>query len=335
MLPTLPSSLRLRAHPLIPTPSRRSWVTEPGESLVDLASAPTHPFILLARFEGFLEATGLPADAVVSPDSIAFPLAPRFPGENDYATMSGGLLWHPLFWLPLEVSLPSVSKHPVTGEMTMESVDEFGLRVALELEGSGLYDAETGTWLDVLMTFTGLDADDPAVQQRVLAFFAGADDAELAGIDLDPIIATADDAASNPNWASDVAAELAVDHARVRTLMGLVTFGEIIANEGRGLVAPGDDSPAEPKLLAESLAPALAALHLPDLIAIEGGAQVPAEQYFGQTADYLEQHEAAGDADYPVILDGLGRVIEMVTAGMDAELEAIAAKHQEADTDSE
>ncbi|MBF4459391.1 hypothetical protein [Pseudoclavibacter sp. VKM Ac-2867] len=320
---------------MTPTPSRRSWVTEPGESLVDLASAPTHPFILMTRFAGFLDETGLPANAIVSPDSIAFPLAPHWPDEDPYPSMSGGLLWHPLFWLPLEVSLPSVSKHPVTGELSMEGTDEFGLRVALELEGSGLYDAETGTWLDVLMTFAGLDADDPAVQQRVLAFFAGADDAELAGIDLQPILATADDAASNPNWASDVAAGLAVDHARVRTLMGLVTFGEIIANEGRGLVAPGDDSPAEPKLLAESLAPALAALHLPDLIAIEGGAQVPAEQHFGQTADYLEQHEAAGDADYPVILDGLSRVIDLLTAGLDAELEAIAAKHQEADTDSE
>lgn len=334
--PALPHPYSDCEHPLLtPTPSRRPWFTEPGESLVDLASAPTHPFVTASRFDEVLEQTGLPQGSLVAPDSIAFPLAPRWPGEDDYAKMRGGLLWHPLFWLPLEVSLPSVSKHPVTGEETMEGTDEFGLRVALELEASGLYDAESGSWLDVLMTFVGLDADDPAVQQRVLAFFGGAEDAELAGIDLQPILANAEDADENPNWASDVAGELALDHARVRTLMALVTFGEIIASEGRGLVAPGDDSTAEPKLLAESLTPGLADLHLPDLITVEGGAQVTAHDYFVQTADYLEQHEATGDVDYPTVLGGLSSVIELVSAGMDAELEAIAAKHQEADADGE
>lgn len=334
-MPTLPSSLRLRAHPLTPTPSRRAWVTEPGESLVDLASAPTHPFILMTRFDEFLTKTGLPPGTVVFPDSIAFPLAPRWPDENGYAKMRGGLLWHPLFWLPLEVSLPSVSKHPETGEMTMESVDEFGLRVALELEGSGLYDSASGTWLDVLKTFTGLDVDDVAVQQRVLAFFGGAEDAELAGIDFDSILATAEDAAANPNWANDVASELAVDHARVRTLLGLVAIGEIIESDGRGLVSPGDDSPAELKLLAGSLASALAAMPVPDQITVEGGAQVPANDYFRQTADYLSEHSDTGGVDYRGVLDGLHRVIKLVTAGLDAELEQIAARHREVDADSE
>ena len=62
--------------------------------------------------------------------------------------------------------------------MTTASHSTAAISASLSTARAASYSA-SGTWLDVLKTFTGLDVDDVAVQQRVLAFFGGAEDAEL------------------------------------------------------------------------------------------------------------------------------------------------------------
>jgi hypothetical protein len=96
-------------------------------------------------------------------------------------------------WLPDRLSAPSAD----------DSSDVFAVRVALELTITGLYDVETGTWLDILST-VGLDVDDDIVQARITEWLEGAPDAELDSIDLSSGL----DDPSDIDWSRAQAEEL-------------------------------------------------------------------------------------------------------------------------------
>ncbi|GAA3599243.1 hypothetical protein GCM10022198_24420 [Klugiella xanthotipulae] len=67
-------------------------------------------------------------------------------------------------------------------EPLVESDEDWAIRVTLCLQASGLYDSETGGWVDVLAR-EGLNIEDPVIQQRVKAWTDSAVDHTLDAID--------------------------------------------------------------------------------------------------------------------------------------------------------
>ncbi|MFJ1511751.1 hypothetical protein [Cellulosimicrobium funkei] len=195
---------------------RRTFDAGPGAGLLLPASA-IETVARLHRWQAF---AGLAdGELLLSPLSASpLPLPWTVPaGRRRWATVRPEAMWHPLLWLPERLSTPRVLRDPVTGETWGETYDEWALRVVLELTEASpvtldgqewvllhdpahdrfvrpvgpedhdlvpLFDARTGTWLDVLST-VGLDVDDPADVARVEAWLAGGADAALDAVDLD------------------------------------------------------------------------------------------------------------------------------------------------------
>ena len=65
---------------------------------------------------------------------------------------------------------------------TPEPDDIWCLRVCLELQAAGLYDTDTGTWIDA--SLAGLNGNDPDTAARVDRWLAGAPDSLLDRLDL-------------------------------------------------------------------------------------------------------------------------------------------------------
>ncbi|MFC7879634.1 hypothetical protein [Isoptericola sp. NPDC057391] len=138
-------------------------------------------------------------------------------GRRRWPALRPEAMWHPLLWLPRRLGTPRVLRDPAAGRTRGEAYDEWALRVVLELTESApvtveggrwlllhdpahgrhvrpadpgddalvpLYDAHSGTWLDVLAT-VGLDVDDPADVARVRAWLDGEPDEALDRVDLD------------------------------------------------------------------------------------------------------------------------------------------------------
>ena len=160
---------------------RRAFILEPGESLL-LASSSIEVALRFGMWERFSQ---LPVTAVVSNPVVATPLV-EYPEHGHPARVwqqvNPAALWHPLFWLPDRVS-GRYQIQAEDGTVSVEDDDTWAVRVCLELSMSGLYDAETGTWLDVLAMY-GLDIDDPAILDRVRWWQAGDPDPVLDSIDL-------------------------------------------------------------------------------------------------------------------------------------------------------
>lgn len=182
---------------------RRSFLLEPGESLL-LARTGVEVALRFGAWERF---TRLPASTIVSNPVVATPLI-DYPAQDHPARAWQGVnpaaLWHPLFWLPDRLS----GRYQIQGSdgaVTMEGADTWAVRVCLELSMSGLYDAATGTWVDVL-ALHGLDIDDPAAIERVSRWQAGAPDPVLDGIDLGPVVDVED-----ADWALESALALVPD----------------------------------------------------------------------------------------------------------------------------
>ena len=91
------------------------------------------------------------------------------------------------------------------GRTGPEDDDTWAVRVCLELSASGLYDAESGTWLDVLARY-GLDVDDPTTLDRIRSWQAGASDPVLDTIDLSDLVDIDD-----RHWALETAIALMGD----------------------------------------------------------------------------------------------------------------------------
>src|SRR5699024_1165699 len=140
----------------------------------------------------------------------------------------------PFMWLP-EALRQRLDVDTGDETTTVESDDAWALRIAFEMWGSGLYDVESGGWLDVLALYD-LDADDPATQDRIAAWRAGADDADLDAIDPAPVLVPETDECSE--WASIAAlvlvecfdtASMALSALDTVALCELVTEGDLTA----------------------------------------------------------------------------------------------------------
>lgn len=191
------------------TTRRQAFPTHPGEPLL----LPRSTVELAVRQQMWTEATGLdPADQVVTPlVSVPIPLYLALPGpepaagqydrRRSFPDVPAAVMWHPLLWLPPRLAgRYRFSDHD--GGIFVESDEEWAVRVALEVSESGLYDTDSGTWLDVL-SLVGLDASDDVDLARIEAWQAGAPDPALDGIDLTEITDS-----ENRHWALEQAAQL-------------------------------------------------------------------------------------------------------------------------------
>ena len=202
---------------------RRQYLTSPGESLL----LPMQAMAIADRLSRWTRYSNLPRETVVSSPLVAVPLAKREPGTRWPAMAEPASFWHPNLWLPDRLATPA------DGERT----DVWAVRIALELTVSGLYDVETGTWLDVLST-VGLDSEDPIVQARISDWLDGEPDADLDRIDLAAGLDDADDV----DWSKPHAEELL-------SLLVPASWA-VLSND---LIGMADDSIADEEISNESL----------------------------------------------------------------------------------
>lgn len=153
-------------------PGRRPYRTEPGQILL----LPGNPLEGGYTCSSYAQATGVSYESLVHSPLVSIPV-PVYPdgGFTDLPRWEGTrpeMMWHPLMWLPEWVYTRQVAD-PETSRL--ENDDEYAVRIALDLAETEMYDAASGTWLDVL-ALAGLDVDDPSDLQRVRAWLAGAPD---------------------------------------------------------------------------------------------------------------------------------------------------------------
>lgn len=168
---------------------RRVFATEAGEELLLSRGA----FAMAVKYNEMRDATGLPDDAILSDPitSVPMPLySPEFTGEgNRWPGVSPQMMFHPLFWLPSSLSERYLLTQPEDENPILESDAMWMVRVALTMAASGLYDAETGGWVDILAT-VGINIENKADRERVKEWQAGGVDDLLDSIDLTGYLAT-------------------------------------------------------------------------------------------------------------------------------------------------
>lgn len=178
---------------------RRTGLQEPGTQLLldeDILET-AH------RARTFSELSGVPMrDLLLSP-LTSLPLPIYNFGVNPDGTPTGrrrwagtkpAAMWHPLMWLPRRLSARFRYKD-LTGSEVYESDDLWAARVAMELHATGLYDSETGEWVDVL-AMSGLDVTDELDLARIEDWLDGEEDEVLDEITLDGFVDN-----ENPTWA--------------------------------------------------------------------------------------------------------------------------------------
>lgn len=111
----------------------------------------------------------------------------------------------------------------------VESDSEWAVRVAQELIAGGLYDPETGTWLDVL-AFYGIDPDGPGMHDRLRSRLHGAPDDVLDRIDLSEFVSTDDLRPHVIRAASDVT-EVLVPAQWALTATGIIETVEVLQRD--------------------------------------------------------------------------------------------------------
>src|SRR5699024_6472745 len=179
----------------IPMHTRRTrYLLQPGESpTLPERTVPQVLRIGLAR-----DMLGLEDERIITSPAVSFPL-PRY---LDGAPLRGApgvrpeALRYPFMWLP-EPLRERLEVDTGDGVTTIESDDAWALRIAFEMLGSGLYDIDTGGWLDVLALYD-LDADDPATQERIRSWWAGGPDEDLDALDLSGVFVP--DAVEDAAW---------------------------------------------------------------------------------------------------------------------------------------
>lgn len=181
--------------------TRRPHLLGPGTALL-LADTSLFAPQRLSRFA---------ADSGISSDSLLIsPLCPTPLPIYNFASLNPGsrrwpgtrpeMMWHPLMWLPNRVAGRYTYPDDITGEPVRESDEVWIIRVALELEASGLYDAESATWLDVLSE-VGIDITNDFDLGRIEEWLDGSPDTALDGIDLSPHFLNPLDPAQPHDWA--------------------------------------------------------------------------------------------------------------------------------------
>lgn len=161
---------------------RRRFLLEPGESLLLSHSA----LAVAARFDQLADASGLAPEDIFSDPLLSTPLPIARKNEDGqiirWPNVHADFLWHPVMWLPEDSAL-RFQVDDGEGEPRIESDHEWAIRIGLELESRGLYDPDSGGWLDVL-ALHGLDIDNPVDFARVQVWLDGGDDPILDAINL-------------------------------------------------------------------------------------------------------------------------------------------------------
>lgn len=185
--------------------TRRSFFTEPGEPLI-VSPSPVQAAIRFGTWTDF--AGVMPDTALVSPmSSVPLPIYPPNwgPGRKRWEGTRPEAMWHPLMWLPPRLA-GRYSMVGSDGEPMVESDDLWAVRIAYELMVSGLYEEESGTWLDVLSTI-GLNIDEPGDLARVRAWLDGGEDRDLDRLDLTPLLDAVAEQQGDPDWAMSTATD--------------------------------------------------------------------------------------------------------------------------------
>lgn len=180
-------------------PRRKPFYTEPGQRLI----LTTGLMDFAERVDEFADASGLDVSDFVSHPVVTVPLPRAIRDDHENLLRWTGLnpvfLACPLFWLPKHVALRYRIRYP-DGSVQIETDAEWSLRVALEMNASGLYDEDTGTWVDVLSVY-GLDVDDVKTQHRIRQWLAGGKDVVLDSINISQFFEPQD---NNPEWALSI-----------------------------------------------------------------------------------------------------------------------------------
>jgi hypothetical protein len=244
---------------------RRPFLLEPGESLL----VPRDPLRSLANHIGAAQATGICQSGLVASrmSEVPIPLAGGREGSRRVPGVRPESMWWPLLWLPPRLAYrvdyqiidgdvvvidpdglfgrdPHAIPHARRGyEVHRETVDVWAVRVFLEVEAAGLYDADSGTWLDVLASY-GIDIGQPDDLERVSAWLEGASDAVLDEID-ETFLRDGNHVPPNedPTWAFRYSVATYADLLNATWAYGSETLRAIVDDVSRG-VAEGEISEA-------------------------------------------------------------------------------------------
>lgn len=165
----------------LPAGRRRPFILEPGQHLL----LEVDPIRVMTNCARFGRQTGIPARGLKMCRLAALPIP--IGTVRDWPDVRPEMLWLPLLWLPPKLAEPQhfavegglahlVDSSDTTAVgVSVESDEEWILRVCLELTAAGAYDPKSGTFLDV-MDCIGIDLETTRDHKRVAAWLDGASD---------------------------------------------------------------------------------------------------------------------------------------------------------------
>jgi hypothetical protein len=179
---------------------RRPFLLDAGESLLVLRD----PLRALVKHVATARATGLNQVALTASrlSEVPIPVNGGRCADRRRDGVRAEAMWWPLLWLPERLTRrvnyqvvggdlwvvdpnglfdgePRAVRDPIAGyPVHRETTDSWVVRVLLEMEISGLYDTDSGTWSDVL-ALVGLDVEDSYDRARVDDWLDGASDSTL------------------------------------------------------------------------------------------------------------------------------------------------------------
>ena len=223
---------------------RFSYMTDPGEPL-EVASSVLRSAV---RHRVWVTDTGIDPQWVKPNPLCCVPL-PTYPekwpaGLPRWPRVRAAMIWHPLLWLPdrLATRYTLVDDN---GVCSTEPDDIWCLRVCLELQASGLYDADAGSWLDVL-SLAGLDSRDADTSRRVDRWLSGGIDPVLDRLDLAEHV----DRPGDLDWALHAA----IDELPAMRVISWVLTAQDLLDACEALTAAGDDDVARIRRAASTIA---------------------------------------------------------------------------------
>lgn len=161
----------------------RGWTNRPGELLIEPCDVLRQADVLDAA----VEASGLSSADFVTSKVVTAAIPEytfeRLQAERAWPDVEPEALANPLFWLS-----ELVAARYVADDGEVEPDDLYAARVALSMEASGMFDTDTGEWLDVLAA-VGVDVGTVEGRDRVARWQAGAPDDALDAIDLTEALA--------------------------------------------------------------------------------------------------------------------------------------------------
>lgn len=132
----------------------------------------TPPDVVAAAADYFCRASGLDGDQLLV-NPFGYPVLPvPVGGRNKLpSNVTLDFAGHPVFWLEDKIA-----------RRDDETVDEWAIRLYMELLARGWWDPTTGEWFDVLAAAPNFDMEDPDVRARVARYRDGEPDADLANL---------------------------------------------------------------------------------------------------------------------------------------------------------